>query len=522
MAGVKISALPTVASALITDIFPAVQGGVTSQETLLQVRTLFGFNSSTGLLAMASGGTNANLTAANGAIPYSTASAFALLAAGSSGQLFQSNGAAAPSWTTATFPSSAGSAGTILRSDGTNWVASTATFANTYAVSTILYASSSNTVSGLAAAQNGVLVSGNTNVPVMLAGPAATGRMLQSNAAAAPSWSTATFPSTGGAAGNILISDGTNYIASTSLWPNTVGSNGKFIISNGTSNGYSTSTIPSSAGATANKVLLSDGTNYVLSTPTFPNASATATKIITSDGTNWIASTALWVNSVGTAGKIIRSDGTTNTYTTSTFADTYAVSTILYAGSANAVSGLATANSSILVTDSGGVPSWSTTLPAFTTSSITFSPTTGGIVGTTTNDNAAAGKVGEYISSQVSSGAPVSLTTTTTANLTSISLTAGDWDVYYNAVYFPASTTTLTRVFSGLTSTSATEPGINDQSSTIQTIGITGDGSNVFYSTNGSTRLSINTTTTYYCVVQAIFAVSTCTAFGWMWARRRR
>src|SRR5205809_3462190 len=47
------------------------------------------------------------------------------------------------------------------------------------------------------------------------------GQILQvsSGAALGLAYSTATYPSTGGAAGNVLISDGTNYIASTSLWP---------------------------------------------------------------------------------------------------------------------------------------------------------------------------------------------------------------------------------------------------------------------------------------------------------------
>jgi len=104
MAGIKISALPAVASSLFTDYAPFVQGGVTSSATLLQVATLFGFNSGTGLLALANGGTNANLTAALGAVPYSTASAFAFLAPGTTGQLFQSGGAGAPTWTTTTYP----------------------------------------------------------------------------------------------------------------------------------------------------------------------------------------------------------------------------------------------------------------------------------------------------------------------------------------------------------------------------------------------------------------------------------
>jgi hypothetical protein len=60
----------------------------------------------------------------------------------------------------------------------------------------------------------------------------------------------------------------------------------------------------------------------------------------------------------GSAGKMIRSNGTNNIYSTSTFADTYAVSTLLYAGSSNAVSGLATVNSASLSTNATGVPTW--------------------------------------------------------------------------------------------------------------------------------------------------------------------
>lgn len=41
MAGVKISSLPAVTSALLTDFFPVVQAGVTSKETLQQVLNLF-------------------------------------------------------------------------------------------------------------------------------------------------------------------------------------------------------------------------------------------------------------------------------------------------------------------------------------------------------------------------------------------------------------------------------------------------------------------------------------------------
>lgn len=50
-------------------------------------------------IALADGGTNASLTAVNGGIVYSTASAMAITSAGTSGQLLTSGGAGAPTWT---------------------------------------------------------------------------------------------------------------------------------------------------------------------------------------------------------------------------------------------------------------------------------------------------------------------------------------------------------------------------------------------------------------------------------------
>lgn len=70
------------------------------------------------------------------------------------------------------------------------------------------------------------------------------------------------------------------------------------------------------------------------------------------------------------------------------------------------------------------------------TGALTVSTTgtfSGGIVGTTTNNAAAAGCVGEYVSSTIAPGSAVTITTTTTSqDITTISLTAGDWLVSIN------------------------------------------------------------------------------------------
>ncbi len=257
MANIRLYQFPTKASPVPADIVYVGDSAAAFDEVQCTIAQLISAYPNLSSLA--------GLTLGLGKIPYSTATAFALLAAGSSGQIFRSGGAGAPTWSTATFPSVAtstgsmlyangtnwvastslwpntvGSAGkiirsdgttnayttatypavatgtgTILRADGTNWTPTTATFADTYAVSTLLYASGANIVSGLATAQNGVLVSGNTNIPVMLAGPGTTGNILQSNAAAPPSWSTAQYPVTASTANNVIASDGTNFASAT-------------------------------------------------------------------------------------------------------------------------------------------------------------------------------------------------------------------------------------------------------------------------------------------------------------------
>lgn len=81
----------------------------------------------TGALPLANGGTNANLTASNGGIVYSGASAFAVLAGtATANQMLQSGASGAPSWSTATYPATTTS-GQILYSTATNTVGGSST-----------------------------------------------------------------------------------------------------------------------------------------------------------------------------------------------------------------------------------------------------------------------------------------------------------------------------------------------------------------------------------------------------------
>ena len=154
--------------------------------------------------------------------------------------------------------------------------------------------------------------------------------------------------------------------------------------------------------------------------------------------------------------------------------------------------------------------------------SITFSSTSG-IIGTTTNDSAAAGSVGEEVQSIVTrASGGVSLTNATSADITSISLTAGDWDVWGNIGVSGNGATTVVYVYGWISSTSASTPDAAYQTQWSQAIGTAiFSAGNIGFPVPGR-RFSLSGTTTIYLSVNSQFAVSTEFAFGGIYARRRR
>jgi len=154
--------------------------------------------------------------------------------------------------------------------------------------------------------------------------------------------------------------------------------------------------------------------------------------------------------------------------------------------------------------------------------SIEFDPSTGGIIGTTTNNNAGAGYVGEIVSSVIAAGAPISLTSTTAANVTSISLTAGDWDVW-GEVRITGTATSLAGARGAVNTTSATLPatGVASRESAEVAAGAPASvGGRVLSISNA--RISIASTTTVYLIAQAGFSGGTAVAQGTIVARRAR
>ena len=649
--------LPTVTSALAADIICAVQGGVSVQETLAQVialslsstilhyagnpngsvagvtyqllwdttdsllwiNTVSGNAASavwvvaSGIVAvpvtLAQGGTSASLTAANGAIPYSTASALALLAPGTTGQLFQSGGAGAPNWTTTTYPT-------------------------TNAINTLLYASSANVMAALATLDNGILVTGASGIPAMLAN-GTPGFVLTANSGAPPSWQSA---SAGGAvttidgdagsatpaAGVITMSGGSTGLT-TSASGSTVDITGTLAIAHGGTAKTAVTIAPTAtawAGWDANENLSAE--NFLPAYATTATAAGTTTLLVgsayyqfftgsttqtvilpvtstlvlgqsyyivnNSSGNVTVQSSGannIQVMATGTSAllTVISTSGTTAASWNADYAQNGGSGSgtvnsgtqyelAYYASNGTAVSGLATSSAAVLTTVSN-VPTWANELPLalggtnaaltandggifYSTSSagailpgtasadlallsgsnsapvwsgspplltaggtmlggINFFPTTLGIVGTLTNDNASAGYVGEFISSVIASGSPVSLTNATPANITSISLTAGDWDVWGN---ISVNTTVSGNAILGwISSTSATPPD-SSLSNNIQF------NSNVLAGLNGiippQLRFSLSGTTTIYLSVDFSASVGTLTGWGGIYARRAR
>lgn len=155
--------------------------------------------------------------------------------------------------------------------------------------------------------------------------------------------------------------------------------------------------------------------------------------------------------------------------------------------------------------------------------SVAFSPTTKGIVGTATNNNVGAGFVGEFVSSVLASGAAISITTNTATNLTSIPLTAGDWDVWGNITFLPAATTNVNNVSSWLSSTSATIPDISlANTMPYGPAGVVAGAGGNFGSVSPQQRFSLAAPTTIYISGYTTFTVSTTTMCGGIYARRRR
>lgn len=460
-------------------------------------------------VSLANGGTNANITADAGAMVYSTATELALTAVGTTGQLMRSAGTGTPTWTTSTF-------------------------ASTYGASELLYSNGANTVIGLTTANNGVLVTSNTGVPswntslgqglsvassVLSVGganniPFNTGKGIQDNN------------------GNALLlftvaASAVNYIGI----GNAATGNNPYIQATG-SDGAVPMLLYSKGGlfkledfTTTNPAILrfynAANTHYTSLQVASGSATDLALTLPSVDG--GATGAMLWSNASG-----VLSFGTTaNSNITSMIGLTGVLQAPTAITSSAGVSVLEFTYTGSAVNSIGILNNTTGSNPAIF--AVGSDPNiilqvggkgTGGVylVGTGTNDNAVSGQVGQFISSVIPQASAVSTTRNVATNITSISLTAGDWDVWGNVTAFSLNVTTI-GIGGWISSTSATLPDASIYCFvTMQTAPINaGCGVNA-----PQQRFSLSATTTVYLQAYFVDSAANGTVCGAIYARRVR
>lgn len=289
-------------------------------------------------------------------------------------------------------------------------------------------------------------------------------------------------------------------------------------------------------------------TSAVLGTPSsgvLTNLTGYLVSNLTGLGTG--VATALAVN-VGSAGAFVTFNGALGTPSSGVATNLTGTAASLTAGTASAVAvggitGLAanvatflatptSANLIAAMTDETGTganvfatsPTLVTPLLGTPTSGVLTNATgytVTNLVTTATNDSAASTKLGERITGTAAQGSVSIAASATVYNITSVALTAGDWEVYGEVCYTPVNTTVVTALI-------ATIYTANNGLGTISTenrseLGFTytsiGNSTGVKV---GPTRISLAGSATYYLNAYATFSVSTMTAGGWLAARRVR
>lgn len=277
----------------------------------------------------------------------------------------------------------------------------------------------------------------------------------------------------------------------------TVVLNGVYLIKNQSSAFQNGVYVCTTAGAVGVSAVFTRATNY--NTPDLINSNI---------GIKTLAGSTQTPNQTFSNSQAIVTIGTSNiSYGLITLMPTTNISNqvIIGSGFPGSVTSIAATANGILVTNGGGTPSIATTAP----SGLTIPKPL--ISGQTTATTVAAGNIGELISSIIPFASSVNAVATNTPfNITSISLTAGDWDVWGNA-YF--NTLNGTQLVSWISLTSATQP----------------DNSLLSFSFNAIVsgapvpplRVNVSTTTTVFLSANIIFVSGTAQACGGIYARRR-
>lgn len=141
------------------------------------------------------------------------------------------------------------------------------------------------------------------------------------------------------------------------------------------------------------------------------------------------------------------------------------------------------------------------------------------VIGTTTNDNAGFGVLGEFADGSNTTGGLSSLSATDCVLLT---LSAGDWDVSGTAQWNPSGVASFTTLVAWITQPSGTDPGSPNSGAYVQQVGVSQSTSASTVFPVGTIRFSVNGSTTIRVGIKAGFTGGTMTGTCYIRARRVR
>jgi hypothetical protein len=397
----------------------------------------------------------------------------------------------------------------VLTSNGTtaSWAAAAASGVSSFSAGTTGFTPSTGTTGAVTLAGTLATANGGTNLTTFTA---ANNAIYSTSASVLTA---GTLPIAAGGTGQTTASAAFNALSP-------ITSTGDLIIGNGTNSATrlangATNTVLVAGASTASWVTAApQATNLAGGVAgSVPYQSASATTLFSAAGTTGQA-----LLSGGTGSPTWGTLGTANGGTNlTTFT---AANNAIYSTSASVLT------AGTLPIAAGGTGSTTQNFVDITTTQATIAGTktfTGQLIGkgTATNDSAAAGYIGEYISSQVLVGSAVTLTTATAANVTSISLTAGDWDVEGTVALDYSASPAVSYFLAWISTTSATNPTVPNSGAYYCDGGAGAYNAVGKVTPVGRTRISLSGTTTVYLSVQETFT-GTIKAYGFIGARRAR
>jgi hypothetical protein len=149
------------------------------------------------------------------------------------------------------------------------------------------------------------------------------------------------------------------------------------------------------------------------------------------------------------------------------------------------------------------------------------SPTFTGTVsipGVTDASNAAAGKVGEFVSAFLVAANALAMTTATPMNILSLPLSAGDWDVQGNGLFTGTALPTAFSVWLNTVSAALPAASANGMPLRLSPVTMNGPGGGP----TGQLRVNAAAATTVYLSAQGTFPSGTMSGYGAITARRMR